>query len=109
MCGSHFSICTRTSSSTSDGENCLPRYPASRSTALRSCSGVTASSAGGLCMGVHRETGFNDAGEHARTDRDRLVVEHIAGIVDRYRSLVTEPEIGAGHRMQHIGEILAAH
>jgi len=43
MCGSHAATCASTSSSTSEGENCLARKPAIRSTALRSCSGVTAS------------------------------------------------------------------
>src|SRR3979411_1117957 len=109
MCGSHTAICASTSSSTSDGENCLARNPAMRSTPLRSCSEVTASCDSDSCMGTHRQPGFDDAREHAGADRENLVVEDITGVVHRHRSFVAEPEIGAGHRMQHIGEILAAH
>src|SRR6266566_5272750 len=109
MCGSHAAICASTSSSTSVGENCFARKPAIRSTALRSCSDVTASRDADLCMGAYRKTGFDDAREHAGADRQNLVVEHVAGIVHRHRPFVAEPEIGAGHRMQHISEILAAH
>src|ERR1700710_2733208 len=98
MCGSHTAIWVSTSSSTSDGENCLARKPAIRSTALRSCNDVTASSENDLCMGRHRQAGFDDAREHAGADRKNLVVENIAGIVHRYRTLLAEPEIGAGHR-----------
>src|SRR4051794_31072525 len=81
MCGSQTAICASTSSSTSDGENCLVRKPAIRSTALRSCSDVTASSDAGLCMGTYGEPGLDDAGEHAGADRQDLVVQNIAGIV----------------------------
>src|SRR3984957_14600515 len=114
ICGSHAAICVSTSSSTSDGENCLARKPAIRSTALRSCSEVTASfdavsSNVDLCMGSHRQSGFDDAREHAAADRQDFVVEYVAGVVYRHRAVVTNPEIGAGHRMQHVGEILAAH
>src|SRR5713226_6092593 len=109
MCGSHTAICASTSSSTSVGENCFARKPAIRSTALRSCSDVTASREAVLCMGAYRKSGFDDAREHAGADRQDLVVENIAGIVHRHRAIVAEPEIGAGHRMQHVGEILAAH
>src|SRR5712671_1942971 len=109
MCGSHTAICASTSSSTSDGENCLARKPAIRSTALRSCSDATACCDCGLCMGACRQAGFDDAREHAGADRQDLVVQHIAGVVHGHRAFVAEPEIGAGHRMQHIGEILAAH
>src|SRR5438270_7324377 len=109
MCGSHTAICASTSSSTSVGENCLARKPAIRSTALRSCSDVTTSLDAGLCMGAHRQSGFDDAREHAGADRQDLIVQHIAGIVHRHRTLVAEPEIGAGHGLQHVGEILAAH
>src|SRR3984893_4504228 len=109
MCGSHTAICASTSSSTSEGENCLARKPAIRSTALRSCIYVTASCDSGLCMGTYRQAGFDDAREHAGADRENLVVEDIAGIVHGHRTFMAEPEIGAGHRMQHIGEILAAH
>src|SRR6266700_3723728 len=109
MCGSHPAMCVSTSSSTSDGENCLARNPAIRSTALRSCSDVTASCDACLCMGTYRQSGFDDAREHTGADRQDLVVENVAGIVHRYRALVADPEIGAGHRVQHVGEILAAH
>src|SRR6266516_1203412 len=109
MCGSHIAICTSTSSSTSLGENCLARKPAIRSTALRSCSDVTSSFDSDLCMGACRKTGFNDACEHAGADWQNLVVENIAGIVQRHRAFVAHPEIRAGHRLQHVGEIFAAH
>src|SRR3984893_15434836 len=109
MCGSHTAICASTSSSTSDGENCLARKPAIRSRALRSCSDVTASSDAGSCMGAYRQAGFNDAREHAGSNGENLVVEHITGIVHRHRSLMAYPEIGAGYRLHHVGEILAAH
>src|SRR4051794_12374545 len=109
MCGSHAAICASTSSSTSDGENCLARKPAIRSTALRSCSDVTASCDVELCMGTYRKTSFDDAREHAGANRQDLVVQHIAGVVHRHRSFMADPEIGAGHHVQHIGEILAAH
>src|SRR5712664_499996 len=109
MCGSHTAICAITSSSTSDGENCLARKPAIRSTALRSCSDVTVSSDAGSRMGAYRQAGFNDAREHAGSNGENLVVEHVTGIVHRYRSLMAYPEIGAGYRLHHVGEILAAH
>src|ERR1700716_1558351 len=109
ICGSHTAMCVSTSSSTSDGENCFARKPASRSTALRSCSDVTASSDAVLCMGADRQPGFDDAREHAGADWQDLIVEHIAGIVHRHRSFMADPEVGAGHRMQHVSEILAAH
>src|ERR1700694_4262541 len=109
MCGSHTATCASTSSSTSNGENCPARKPAMRSTAERSCSDATACLVAGLCMGVCRKTGFDDAGEHAGADRENLVVQHVAGIMHGHRTLVTEPEIGAGHDLQHVGEILAAH
>src|SRR3954447_19097144 len=108
-CGSHTATWVSTSSSTSLGENCFARKPAIRSTALRSCSGVTASSCAGLCMGVHRQAGFYDTGEHTGADRQNLVVQHITRIVHRHRAVMAEPEIGAGHRMQHVRKILAAH
>src|SRR5664279_904837 len=109
MCGSHTAICASTSSSTSDGENCLARKAAMRSTAERSCSEVTFSWDTGLCMGACRKTGFDDAREHAGADGEDLVVQHIARVMHGHRTLMTEPEIGAGHDLQHIGEILAAH
>src|SRR5450631_2274622 len=73
MCGSQSATCVSTSSSTSDGENCLARKPAIRSTALRSCSDVTASSDTGLCMGANGEPGFDDAREHAGANGEDLV------------------------------------
>src|SRR3984893_18029919 len=88
MCGSHLAICASTSSSTSAGENCLARKPAIRSTALRSCSDVTASFDSGLCMGTYRQAGFDDAREHAGADRENLVVEDIAGIVHGHRTFM---------------------
>src|ERR1700686_2721400 len=100
MCGSHTATCASTSSSTSDGENCLARKPAIRSTALRSCSDVTVSSDSGLSMGACRQPGFNDAREHAGADGENPVVEYVAGVVHRHRAVVTDPEIGAGHRVQ---------
>src|SRR3954453_21317335 len=109
MCGSHTAICASTSSSTSVGENCLARKPAIRSTALRSCSGVTVSLRAALCMGAHRKPRFDDAREHAGADRQNLVVEDVAWIVQRHRAFLAEPEIGAGHGVQHVGKILAAH
>src|SRR5216683_2445318 len=108
-CGSHTAICPSTSSSTSDGENCLARKPAIRSTALRSCSDATACCDAGLGMGACRQAGFDDAREHAGADRENLVVQHVAGVVYGHRAFVAEPEIGPGHGMQHIGEIFAAH
>src|SRR3984885_14063549 len=83
MCGSHTATCASTSSSPSDGENCLARKPAIRSTAERSCSDVTSSCASGLCMGCDRQAGFDDACEHAGANRQNFVVEDIAGIVHR--------------------------
>src|SRR6202050_4247560 len=114
ICGSHAATCVSTSSSTSDGENCLARKPAIRSTALRSCSEVTASFDDvscdvDLCMGSYRQSGFDDAREHAGADRQDLVVEDVAGVVHRHRAVMAEPEIGAGRGSQHVGEILAAH
>src|SRR5882757_9011881 len=109
MCGSHTAICASTSSSTSDGENCLARNPAMRSTPLRSCSEVTASCDSDSCMGTHRQPGFDDAREHAGADRENLVVENIAGVVHRHRSVVPHPKIGAGHCLHHVGKIFAAH
>src|SRR5947209_5860983 len=109
MCGSHIATCASTSSSTSLGENCLARNPAIRSTAPRSCSDVSVSSCARSCMGGHRKAGFDDAREHAGADRQDLVVEHVAGIMQGHRAFVAEPEIGAGHGVQHVGEILAAH
>src|SRR4051812_12882231 len=109
ICGSHAAMCASTSSSTSIGENCRARKPAIRSTALRSCSDVTASLDAGLCMGVHRQSGFDDAREHAGADRQDLVVEDVAGIMQGHRAFLAEPEIGAGHGVQHVREILAAH
>src|SRR5947209_4102015 len=108
MCGSHTATCASTSSSTSDGENCFARKPAIKSTALRSCSDVTDSCAT-LCMGAYRKPGFDNSCEHAGANRQDFVIQHVAGIVHRHRSLVADPEIGAGHRLHHIGEILAAH
>ena len=58
---------------------------------------------------AYRQPGFDDAREHAGADRQDLVVEHVAGIVHRHRAVMADPEIGAGHRLQHVGEILAAH
>src|SRR3982075_3721967 len=75
MCGSHTAMCASTSSSTSDGENCLARKPAIRSTALRSCSDVTASCGAGLCMGACRKPGLDDAREHAGANGEDLVVQ----------------------------------
>src|SRR3981081_3495247 len=109
ICGSHTAICVSTSSSTSDGENCLARKAAIRATSLRSCSEVTASCGAGLCMGACRKPGLDDAREHAGTNGEDLVVQHIAGIVHRHRSFMADPEIGAGHHLHHVGEILAAH
>src|SRR6267378_1286726 len=97
MCGSHTATCASTSSSTSEGENCLLRKPAIRSTALRSCSDATACCDASLCMGICRQAGFDDAREYAGADRQHLVVQHIAGVVHRHRAFVAEPEIGAGH------------
>src|SRR5205823_1916334 len=60
-------------------------------------------------MRTYRQTGFDDAGEHASADRQDLVVEDVAGIVHRHRAVMADPEIGAGHHLHHVGEILAAH
>src|ERR1700738_3078310 len=109
MCGSHAAMCESTSSSTSEGENCRARKPAIRSTALRSCSEVSVSWETGSCMGADRKAGFDDPREHAGADRQDLVIEHIAGIVHRHRAVMANPEIGAGDRLHHVGEILAAH
>src|SRR3981081_1183015 len=109
ICGSHTAICASTSSSTSDGENCVLRKPAIRSTALRSCSDVTSCRDAELCMCTYRQPGFDDAREHAGADRQDLVVQHVAGVVHRHRAFVAEPEIGAGHRMEHCGQILGSH
>src|SRR5580692_4293357 len=109
MCGSHIAICESTSSSTSDGENCLARKPAIRSTALRSCSEVTASFDAGLCMGADRKAGFDNPRKHAGADRQNLVVQHIAGIMHGHRAVMADPEIGAGNCLHHVGKVLAAH
>src|SRR5690348_7046420 len=112
MCGSHAATWVITSSSTSDGENCLALWPAIWSTAERSCSEVTASFETVLCivlsLSTYRHTGFDDAREHAGADRQDLVVEHIAGIVHGHGAVVTDPEIGAGNRLHHVSKILAA-
>src|SRR5665213_2624296 len=114
ICGSHTATCASTSSSTSDGVNCLARKPAIRSAAERSCSGVTVSCGSGLCMGGHvqrgcGQTGFNDAREHAGANRENLVVEHVTRVVHRHRAFMADPEIGPGDHAHHVGEILAAH
>src|ERR1700733_9776307 len=109
MCGSHTAICASTSSSTSDGENWRARKPAIRSMALRSCSADTVSCVSGLCMRGPRQSGFDNAREYAGANRQDLVVENVAGIMHRHRAVMADPEIRAGCRMQHIGEILAAH
>src|SRR5271163_1528830 len=109
MCGSQSATCASTSSSTSEGENCLARKPAIRSVAERSCSELTASCVAILCMGAYRKSGFNDAGEDAGADRQNFVVEHEAGIMHRNRAVMADPEIGAGDRHHHVGKILAAH
>src|SRR5258708_14954722 len=108
ICGSHAATCASTSSSTSVGENVLPRKPAIRSTAGRSCSAV-AIFATPSDIGAYRHPGLDDAREHAGADRQNPVVENVAWIMHRHRSFMAEPEIGAGHRVQHVGEILAAH
>src|SRR5664279_4312705 len=92
ICGSHTAICASTSSRTSDGENCLARKPAMRSTAERSCSELTALLDAGLCMGACRKTGFDNAREHAGADGKNLVVEHIAGICLLYTSDAADEE-----------------
>src|SRR6202035_3606207 len=102
-------ICESTSSSTSEGENCLARKPAIRSTAERSCSEETVCCDAGLCMGTCRQPGFDDPREHAGADREDLVVQHIAGIVHGHRAVMADPEIGAWDRLHHVGKILAAH
>src|ERR1700681_2770674 len=99
MLGSHTAICASTSSNTCDGEKCVARYAAIRSTADRSCNEVTASWGLVLCMGPCRQTGFDNAREHAGADGQDLVVQHIAGIVHGHRAFMAEPEIGAGHRV----------
>src|SRR5665213_3305206 len=109
MCGSHTATCATTSSSTSDGENCLARKPAIRSTALRSWSGEITSCVAVLCMGGDRQAVFDDAGEHAGADRQDLVVEDVTGIVYRDRAFMADPKIGAGHHAHHVCEVLAAH
>src|SRR5437660_6546045 len=109
MCGSQAATCASTSSSTSDGENCLARKPAIRSTAERSWREVIPSCDAVSCMGACRETGFDDARKHAGADGQNFVVQHIARIMDRYRTVMADPEIGAGYGLHHVGEILAAH
>src|ERR1700710_2534193 len=81
ICGSHTATCASTSSSTSEGENCLARKPAIRSTALRSCSGATVSWVAALYMDTYRQAGFDDAREHAGSDRQNLVVQDVARIM----------------------------
>src|SRR5438552_2456608 len=103
MCGSHTAMCASRSSSTSDGENCFARKPAIRSTALRSCSDVTASRDADLCMGTHRQSGFDDACEHAGADRQDLVVEHVAGIMYRHRRL-EGIDVAADDGLQRLSE-----
>src|SRR5512135_1574075 len=97
-----------TSSRTSDGENCFARKPAIKSTAERSCKADTLS-LGDSRMATCRQAGFDDAGEHAGTDTQDLVVQRKAGVMHGHRAIMAEPEIGAGHGLQHVGEILAAH
>src|SRR6266403_2392618 len=109
MCGSHTAICASTSSSTSDGENCRALKPAIRSTALRSCSDATLSPDDDLCMTTQGQADLNDAREHAGADGKNLVVENVTRIVHRDRTVMAEPEIRAGHDVEHVGEILAAH
>src|SRR5258707_14875798 len=74
MCGSHTAMCAITSSSTSDGENCLARNPAMRTTPLRSCSGVTASCDSDSCTVTHRQPGFDHTREHACAHLENLSV-----------------------------------
>src|SRR5450755_847057 len=106
MCGSHAETCASTSSSTSDGENCLARKPAIRSTAERSCRDEISSCAVGLYMGAGRHPGLDDARENAGADGQDLVVQHVARIVHWHRAVMADPEIGAGDGLQHVGEIL---
>src|ERR1700722_8993790 len=109
MWGSHTATCASTSSSTSAGENCFARKPAIRPTALRSRSGDPASDEAVSRMTACRQSSFDDAREHAGADRQDLVVEREARIMHRHRAVMAEPEIGAGHGMQHVGEILTPH
>src|SRR5258708_9313232 len=97
MCGSHTAICVSTSFRTSDGENCFERKPAIRSTALRSCSDVTACCDAALCMGASWNPGFDDAREHAGANRQDLSVEHVAGVVHPHPSVIPYPQILPGH------------
>src|ERR1700736_2954056 len=105
ICGSHAATRANTSSSISVGENCLVRKPAISSTALSSCSEVFVRS----CMGTDRHPGLDEAGGHAGPDGQDFVVENVAGIMHWHRAFMAEPEVGAGHRLQHVGKIFAAH
>src|SRR4051794_40622 len=60
-------------------------------------------------MAAYRKTGFDDAREHAGADGQYLVVEDVTGIVHWHRAVMADPEIGAGHRLHHVGKVLAAH
>src|SRR4029077_9683845 len=108
MWGSQSATWASTSSSTSDGENCFARKPAIRSRADRSCK-VDTLLLGDLRMVTCRQAGFNDAGEDAGAHGEDLVVEREGRIMHGPRAVMAEPEIGAGHGLQHVGKILAAH
>src|SRR5260370_2751557 len=55
------------------------------------------------------ELPLGDARQQRRSDRQDAVVENVAGIVHRRTRRLPEPEIGARHCAQHVGEILAGH
>src|SRR5579872_3445693 len=109
MWGSHTAMCAKRSSITSLGENCRARKPAMRSVAARSCSAETAPGFSSSTMSANWQTRLDDAGKDARPDGQNFVIENVAGIVHGNRPVMTEPEIGAGHGLQHVGKILAAH
>src|SRR5579883_2482246 len=106
-------MCVKRSSITSLGENCRERKPAMRSVAVRSWSAETLSgfSSSGMTSGTaaERQTCFDNAGEHAGSNRQNFVVENVSRIVHGNRSVVSEPEISPGHGLQHVGKIFAAH
>src|SRR5260370_25966549 len=55
------------------------------------------------------ELPLGDARQQRRSDRQDAVVENVAGILHRRTMRLPEPEIGARHRAQPVGQLLAGH
>src|SRR5271156_3160699 len=55
------------------------------------------------------EAPFGNAGQHAGTEWQHRIIQGEAWIVQRDAGAVSDREIGAGNRTQHVGEVLAFH